>query len=434
MAAKGSDAWKAEDKGPEMIATCWAITALTTVFVFARVWCRRRIGRKSFSDDYCCIISLACIHASTAFATVAISHGYGRHMAVLTYEQKKHAIFWAHVGFAPGIMSFAIPKMAVVALLTRLMNPARGHLWFLWGITVLCLLTHIVVPGLHFGRCVPVQSIWDEHVEGTCFDPNITVDYSIYGGILSAFVDVYLALYPTVILFGLQMPLKKKIALSCALGVGAVGGAVAIIKTVRLPLLREDDFTYHTSDLQIRTVVEGSTITIASTIPVLQPLLEMALRRNPFSSFRSKNTQDSSPNSNNNNTPQYYEDYASQRASSMGGSRIELGLRKPKPKLRDDLGFTIIEDESQENILSQMEDKREEAGGSVTNVAEGTGFCASVADGGPVFVSDGDADETATAQPRPAGGGIVRTDVVRVEFGEKGETGDESGSRSWDIV
>lgn len=214
MAPKGSDAWKAEDKGPEMITICWAMTALTTVFVAARVWCRRRIGHKFFSDDYYCIISLvspfpfcwsghrsampsqkdtskkcllthipqACTHASTAFATVAISHGYGRHMAVLTYEQKKAAIFWAHVGFAPGIMSFAIPKMAVVALLTRLMNPARAHLWFLWSITVLCLLTHIVVPGLHFGRCVPVQSIWDERVEGRCFDPNITVDYSIYGG------------------------------------------------------------------------------------------------------------------------------------------------------------------------------------------------------------------------------------------------------------
>lgn len=79
-------------------------------------------------------------------------------------------------------MSFAIPKLAVVSLLTRLMNPRRYHLWFLWGITILCLLTHIAVPGLHFGRCVPVASIWDEHVLGRCFDPNIIVDYSIYGG------------------------------------------------------------------------------------------------------------------------------------------------------------------------------------------------------------------------------------------------------------
>lgn len=38
----------------------------------------------------------------------------------------------------------------------------------------------------------------------------------------SAFVDVYLAVYPAIVLFGLQMSTKKKIALSCALGIGSV--------------------------------------------------------------------------------------------------------------------------------------------------------------------------------------------------------------------
>lgn len=150
----------------------------------------------------------------------------------------------------------------------------------------------------------------------------------------------------------------------------------------------------------------------------------MVLRRNPFSSARSKDAK-TGEGSNSNNTPRYYEDYASQRASSMGGSKIELGLRKPKPKLRDDLGFTIIEDDSQENILQGLgEDKREEAGACSSSTVV-------VVD--PVFVPD---DKT-TDQPRPsaaAAGGIVRTDVVRVSFGEKGERGDESGSRSWDIV
>ncbi|KAF5521748.1 hypothetical protein CGCA056_v007320 [Colletotrichum aenigma] len=395
MSVKGSEAWRAEDKGPEMLWVCWTMAGLTTVFVLARVWCRRRIGRTFYSDDYCCILSLACILASCAAATGAISYGYGRHKDVLTYEQRKGAIFWSHVGFAPGIMSFAIPKLAVVSLLTRLMNPRRYHLWFLWGITILCLLTHIAVPGLHFGRCVPVASIWDEHVLGRCFDPNIIVDYSIYGGVLSAFVDVYLALYPAVVLFRLQMAMKRKIALSCALGVGAVGGAVAIVKSIRLPQLREDDFTYLTSDLQIRTVVEGSTITIASTIPVLQPLLELILRRNPFST--AKNTTEE--------TPKFYEDYASQR-ESRGGSKIELGQRKPRPKPRDDLGFTIMEDDSQENILPEC--KRP----------------------APACMSY----RHETTPPQSADGGIVRTDVVCVSFEDRGPLGEKLASSKWDIV
>jgi hypothetical protein len=38
----------------------------------------------------------------------------------------------------------------------------------------------------------------------------------------SAFVDLYLATYPAFILFHLQMSLRKKIALSAAMGLGSM--------------------------------------------------------------------------------------------------------------------------------------------------------------------------------------------------------------------
>lgn len=43
-----------------------------------------------------------------------------------------------------------------------------------------------------------------------------------YDTAFSAFVDVYLAIYPAIVLFRLQMATKKKIALSCALGIGSM--------------------------------------------------------------------------------------------------------------------------------------------------------------------------------------------------------------------
>jgi hypothetical protein len=39
---------------------------------------------------------------------------------------------------------------------------------------------------------------------------------------MSATVDLYLALYPMVVLMNLQMSLRKRIALSAALGLGAM--------------------------------------------------------------------------------------------------------------------------------------------------------------------------------------------------------------------
>lgn len=60
---------------------------------------------------------------------------------------------------------------------------------------------------------------------------------------LSAFLDLYLALYPAVILYGLQMNIRKKLALGVALGIGSVACIVAAYKCTRIPGLASDDFS-----------------------------------------------------------------------------------------------------------------------------------------------------------------------------------------------
>ena len=39
---------------------------------------------------------------------------------------------------------------------------------------------------------------------------------------LSAATDLYLAIYPAIVLFHLQLPIRKKLALSAALGIGSM--------------------------------------------------------------------------------------------------------------------------------------------------------------------------------------------------------------------
>jgi hypothetical protein len=38
----------------------------------------------------------------------------------------------------------------------------------------------------------------------------------------SAFVDLYLSIYPAVVLYKIRLPIKKKVALSAALGIGSM--------------------------------------------------------------------------------------------------------------------------------------------------------------------------------------------------------------------
>ncbi|KAL0780804.1 hypothetical protein CaCOL14_002139 [Colletotrichum acutatum] len=401
--AEESDEWKAQDKGPIILIVCWIVTAISTCFVVGRVYVRGRIMKKFQSDDWFIILGLLCGYISTTLSTIAVTYGNGRHMPLLSTEQQQGAILWTTAAFCPGIMSFGLPKLAVVSLLVRLMNPDRYHKWFLWWLGIWCQLTLFVTAGLLLGRCMPARSLWDFSVEGTCFDVNILVAYCIYAGSFSAFVDVYLAVYPAIILFRLQMATKKKIALSCALGIGSISGIVAIYKTTRIPSLASKDFSYDTSDLVIWTVVEGSTIIIASSIPVMQPLLELILRRNPFSSAKGSKQ-----------TPQYYDDYGSQsKSKSRGGGGIELGQRKPKVKPKDELGLTIVEGDSQENIL--------------TPTTNDQGMSASSA--APTLTS-----RQSDSSQRPFDGKIIRTDFVSVTYEEQGPVRDITASSRWRAV
>jgi hypothetical protein len=82
---------------------------------------------------------------------------------------------------------------------------------------------------------------------------------------LSAFMDLYLAVYPAVILAQLQMNMKKKMALGVALGIGSVACVVAAYKCTRLPGLASDDFSCKWSDYRWHVV---STLTcIVQIIP-----------------------------------------------------------------------------------------------------------------------------------------------------------------------
>ncbi|OHE92499.1 integral membrane protein [Colletotrichum orchidophilum] len=393
---KNSEAWKAQDKGPGIIAVCWIFTALSSIFVLGRVIVRWKIMRKFHSDDYFVIAGLVCGYISTSLSTLAVHSGIGKHLELLTLEQQQDGVLWTTAAQCPGIMSFGLPKLAVVSLLTRLLNPGVYHKWFLWWMGIWCQLTLFVTVGLLIGRCTPASSLWDFSIKGTCLSPDILINFSLYAGTFSAFVDVYLAMYPAIVLFRLQMAFKKKVVLSCALGIGAISGAVAIYKTTRLPLHASEDYSYETPDLVVWTVIEGSTIIIASSIPVLHPLLELILKRNPFTSARGSKltvkSSDHTESSPSNNRP------------SRGGGKhdYELGQRKPKARPRDDLGFTIIEGDSQENIMC----------------GEGTSRTQTAA-------------SNASQSSQLEEGKIVRTDEVTISYDEKSHAGETSASDRW---
>lgn len=146
--------------------------------------------------------------------------------------------------------------------------------------------------------------------------------------------------------------------------------------------------------------IEGSTIIIACSIPILQPLLEKVLHRNPFAS------------SNKRSKPvgRYYEDYTDTPSGYQLGSRVA----RSRPK--DDLGLTIVADGgSEEEILGP--------GGGYPQQHQNA---YAVADG--QFARDGQTQRGQQAAaggkgPKVVAGKIMKTDTVTVTYDEEAQTG-----------
>uniref|UniRef100_A0A8H7TTI2 Fe2OG dioxygenase domain-containing protein n=1 Tax=Bionectria ochroleuca TaxID=29856 RepID=A0A8H7TTI2_BIOOC len=240
---------------------------------------------KLHADDWLASLSVLFQWACVAFVILAIKAGNGRHFDTLSIDEREGTIFWTVLALPMGMLAFSIPKLGVAALLTRIMNPTKQHKLAVWGLTSFCASTVVASIILVFAQCTPMRALWDlSVVDKKCIPGSVVVDFLIFSGSVSAFTDLYLALYPATVLFKLQMNIRKKIALSVALGIGSVATVIAIKKCTRLPALAEKDFTYKTSDLVLWVVGEGTTIIVASCIPLLQPLVDLIFGRRALNS------------------------------------------------------------------------------------------------------------------------------------------------------
>ncbi|KAK3951096.1 hypothetical protein QBC32DRAFT_393309 [Pseudoneurospora amorphoporcata] len=339
-----------EDKGPMMIAVCWIFTVLAILFVGARLYVRAVVHDRLAADDYIIIFSCFCAVLSNIFVTISVSWGNGRHFADLDLEQKENTIRWMMAAYFPGIETLGFPKLAVIALLVRLLAPSRVHTIILWSMGTICCLSLTAMVMTLLLQCTPVHALWTLTMPHNCLAPEVLEGLAYWASTCSAFLDFYLAIYPAVVLWKLQMHTKKKLALSSALGMGLVSGAVGIIKATGVSTLSSQDVSYDLCDPLYWTSIEGNLIIIAACIPLLQPLVEKAKGRRIW---RSKGYK---TGSSDDATGGHYADGTGgnagmNKSKRSGPDALEMGSTARNKKKVDQYGFTMhAREESEENL------------------------------------------------------------------------------------
>lgn len=86
--------------------------------------------------------------------------GFGQHAATLSNNALEQALLWNMISFLFGIISFALPKLAVAALLHRILNPVRIHRIILWTLVSMITVIAIVNILIYVTMCSPPQGLW----------------------------------------------------------------------------------------------------------------------------------------------------------------------------------------------------------------------------------------------------------------------------------
>jgi hypothetical protein len=215
-------AWAAQDLRPTILAVLWSFLALCALFVGLRLYVRLRVYRRLLEDDWWLVAGMTAGLFSAILATVAVSFGNGRHMPALTADEAEKVVLWTTLSFCPGVFFFGLPKLAVLTLLCRLLDPKKWLRRFFWTIIVVSQMSSICLIGLIMGRCRPFTKLYRPQADGYCLEIDIVADFGVYVGALSALVDVILAIYPAVILFQMPMSMRRRIGLTASLGIGSM--------------------------------------------------------------------------------------------------------------------------------------------------------------------------------------------------------------------
>jgi hypothetical protein len=115
-----------------------------------------------------------------------VAKGFGKHTANLSTPAAEQALLWNMISFIFGIISFALPKIAVAALLQRILNPIRVHRIILWTLVSMVAVIAIINILIYVTTCSPPQGLWKSTLvlEGVakCRPVDVLVGFATFNG------------------------------------------------------------------------------------------------------------------------------------------------------------------------------------------------------------------------------------------------------------
>ncbi|KOS48658.1 hypothetical protein ACN38_g381 [Penicillium nordicum] len=270
------------DLGPALEKGIWAAVAIAAVIVILRIVGKIKINRFGVDDGLMIFAEILAI-VSTVFLTLSVKHGFGKNLDTISPNDKQQVLKNTAIQVPIVTISTTIARSAFILYILPLLGTNKYYQATLWAVLVIQFAGNVASAVLPLSICRDVEALWDPKValSTTCGDSKAVIKFAYYSNTFNSATDLFLAVFPTVVFWNLNLKLRIKISLIGLLSLGIVAMVASIIKTTKLDSVPSITNTGAAGGIELLRwgYIENVIIIITSSIPCIRPLIISSVRK-----------------------------------------------------------------------------------------------------------------------------------------------------------
>ncbi|OJI88361.1 hypothetical protein ASPTUDRAFT_195907 [Aspergillus tubingensis CBS 134.48] len=259
-----------------------AFPVLGGIAVLLRIWSRYLTRSRLGADDILIVVGYILAIGQSITSWYYIKTNYvGIHIWDIpkNYDLKL-GLIWNFANQLVYNPSLTMVKLSILVFLRRLESQSRLVNLLIWSTMFITVALFIAVLFVDIFQCSPVTYVYDFSIpNGSCINQGA---FYVATAATYLFTDVLVLSIPIIITWGLQMPLRRKVAVCVVLCMGAVATGVGVWRIVLLvqgffPTHPVYDATYSIGFCS--SAVEVHVAVLAACAPCLKAIVSTYLPR-----------------------------------------------------------------------------------------------------------------------------------------------------------
>ncbi|RAK98173.1 uncharacterized protein BO80DRAFT_427661 [Aspergillus ibericus CBS 121593] len=243
------------------------LVALTSIFFIVRVYTKVFLIRHIRMSDYMMFISWGLFMGYIAPAWIVGDVAPGVDQWNLTVRNFITLLYYFHGAAIIYGLSICFAKVSLLLQLLEIFGQGRDFFWWCcYGTIAFNLVFYTICVFVLIFSCDPVSKAWNIFDAGTCMNTRL---FNIFAAVVNSISDLVVLILPQIRIWGLQMALRRKVAISTVFLSGVLACVAGIVRLAYIILLfkTSNNISYFSYVVGIWTLPEMAFGIIAGCLP-----------------------------------------------------------------------------------------------------------------------------------------------------------------------